>query len=110
MSSAPVRHPTPELPEDAFHSAAELVGTPQGGEHLLSYMRILWEHRRLLARVVLYGFLSSALLAFLIPNRYQSTARVMPPDSNQSGGSPWRRPRSPAVPEASEVWPLSCLV
>jgi uncharacterized protein involved in exopolysaccharide biosynthesis len=49
-------------------------------------MRLFWEHRRLLARVALYGFLSSALLAFFIPNRYQSTAHLMPPDSNQSGG------------------------
>jgi len=83
---APVRHPAPELPEDAFRSAAEFEGTPRGGEHTVAYMRLLWEHRRLLARVALYGFLSSALLAFLIPNRYQSTARLMPPDSNQSGG------------------------
>jgi uncharacterized protein involved in exopolysaccharide biosynthesis len=82
----PVRHSAPELPEDAFRSAAELEGTPRDGEHAVAYMRLLWEHRRLLARVALYGFLSSALLAFLIPNRYQSTARLMPPDSNQSGG------------------------
>src|SRR4029077_14556022 len=86
MGRAPVRHPAPELPEDALRSTTELEGTPQGGEHMLAYMRLLWEHRRMLARVALYGLLSSAVLAFLIPNRYQSTARIMPPDSNQSGG------------------------
>ena len=83
---APVRHRAPELPEDAFRSASELEGGPRGGEHTVAHMRLLWEHRRLLARVTLYGFLSSAFLAFFIPNRYQSTARLMPPDSNQSGG------------------------
>jgi uncharacterized protein involved in exopolysaccharide biosynthesis len=83
---APVRHPAPELPEDAFRSAADLEGMPRGGEYTVAYMRILWEQRRLFARVALYGFLAGALLAFLIPNRYQSTARLMPPDSNQSGG------------------------
>lgn len=83
---APVRHPAPELPEDAYRSASEFDGAPRGNERTVAYMRLLWEHRRLLARVTLYGFLSSALLAFLIPNRYQSTARLMPPDSNQSGG------------------------
>jgi capsule polysaccharide export protein KpsE/RkpR len=83
---APVRHPAPELPEDAFRSAGELEGTIGGGERGVAYMRLLWDHRRLLARVALYGFLASALLTFLIPNRYQSTARLMPPDSNQSGG------------------------
>ena len=83
---APVRHPAPELPEDAFRSASEFEGAPRGSEYTVAYMRLLWEHRRLLARVTLYGFLSSALLTFFIPNRYQSTARLMPPDSNQSGG------------------------
>jgi uncharacterized protein involved in exopolysaccharide biosynthesis len=82
---APVRRPAPELPEDAFRSAAEFEGAPRDGVRTIAYMRLLWERRRLLARVVLYGFLASALLAFLIPNRYQSTARLMPPDSNQSG-------------------------
>jgi capsule polysaccharide export protein KpsE/RkpR len=83
---APVRHRAPGLPEDTIRSVADLEGTLRGGEHTVAYMRLLWEHRRLLARVALYGFLSSALLAFLLPNRYQSTARLMPPDSNQSGG------------------------
>ena len=83
---APVRDPAPEPPEAAFHSGAELDGTRRSGEYTVAYMRLFWEHRRLLARVALYGFLSSALLAFLIPNRYQSTAHLMPPDSNQPGG------------------------
>src|SRR5271165_978814 len=85
-SSAPVRQPVPELPEQEFPTAAGPEGTPQGREPVIAYLRILWEQRRLLARVVLYGFLSSVLLALLIPNRYQSTARLMPPENNQSGG------------------------
>jgi capsule polysaccharide export protein KpsE/RkpR len=39
-----------------------------------------------LARVALYGLLTSTILAFLIPVRFESTARLMPPDSSQSGG------------------------
>jgi uncharacterized protein involved in exopolysaccharide biosynthesis len=50
------------------------------------YLRLLWEQRRLLARLVLYGFLASTLIALLIPARYESTARLMPPDNTQSGG------------------------
>lgn len=106
---AAVRHPAPELPENAFPMAPELEGPPRGGDHMLTYMRLFWEHRRLLARVALYGFLSGAILTFLIPNRYQSTARLMPPENNQSGGSLWRRPRSPVAPEASALWPVRCL-
>lgn len=84
--SAPVRQPAPVLPEDNFSITPRPEGTRQGGEQAVAHLRLFWEHRRLLARVALYGFLSSAILAFLIPNRYQSTARLMPPDSNQSGG------------------------
>src|SRR5216684_1047912 len=40
----------------------------------------------MLRRTVFYGFLASTLLAFLIPVRFKSTARLMPPDNNQSGG------------------------
>jgi uncharacterized protein involved in exopolysaccharide biosynthesis len=39
----------------------------------------------LLARAVLYGILATTLIAYLIPARYESTARLMPPDNTQSG-------------------------
>ncbi len=58
----------------------------QGNKSSVEYMRRLWEHRRPLTRAVIYGLLSSTLFAFLIPTRYESTARLMPPDSSQSGG------------------------
>src|SRR5258707_13764106 len=47
---------------------------------------VLWEHRRFLARVLVIGFVLSLVLAFLIPKRYESTARIMPPE-NSSGGA-----------------------
>jgi uncharacterized protein involved in exopolysaccharide biosynthesis len=84
--SAPVRQPVPELPEHDFPIAPGNEETPQPSGNSLAYLRLLWEHRRLLARVALYGLLASLLLAFLIPTRYESTARLMPPDNNQSGG------------------------
>jgi uncharacterized protein involved in exopolysaccharide biosynthesis len=84
--SAPVRQPVPELPEHAPPVAPESEETPQEGGSSVAYLRLLWEHRGLLARAVLYGLFASTVLAFLIPTRYQSTARLMPPDSSQSGG------------------------
>ncbi|MGB7592776.1 MAG: lipopolysaccharide biosynthesis protein [Terriglobia bacterium] len=45
-------------------------------------LRLLWESRRFLGRVAGAGLLLSTLIAFLIPNRYESGARLMPPDSN----------------------------
>jgi uncharacterized protein involved in exopolysaccharide biosynthesis len=85
-SSAPVRQPAPELPDHVYPTASGPDQAPQMGENTIVYLRLLWENRRLLARVAFYGFLASVLIALLIPNRYQSTARLMPPDNIQSGG------------------------
>jgi capsule polysaccharide export protein KpsE/RkpR len=47
---------------------------------------VLWEHRRILARVVVITFVLSLALSLVIPKRYESTARIMPPE-NSSGGA-----------------------
>ncbi len=41
---------------------------------------LLWDHRRSLFRLTIWGTLVVALISFLIPNRYISTTRLMPPD------------------------------
>jgi capsule polysaccharide export protein KpsE/RkpR len=46
---------------------------------------LLWMFRRRLCRVVAISLVLSLTIAFLIPKRYTSTARMMPPD--QSGSS-----------------------
>ncbi len=43
-------------------------------------LRLLWEKRGYLRRVALWALAASLLVAFLIPVRYESTARLMPPD------------------------------
>jgi capsule polysaccharide export protein KpsE/RkpR len=85
-SSAPVRQPVPELPEHDLPIAPGPEETSQGSGNSIAHLRLIWEHRRLLLRVILCGLLASALLAFLIPVRFESITRLMPPDSNQSGG------------------------
>lgn len=47
-------------------------------------LRLLWEHRRFLARAAIFGIVFSTLVAFIIPKRYESTARLMPPDKEPS--------------------------
>jgi capsule polysaccharide export protein KpsE/RkpR len=84
--SAPTRQPVPELPEHDLPITPGPEETPQSSGSSVEYLRLLWEHRRLLARIVLYGLLASTLIAFLIPTRFESTTRLMPPDSSQSGG------------------------
>jgi len=52
----------------------------------LARVRLLWERRRLLSKIVFYSFLGSTLLAFLIPPTFESTTRLMPPDNKPSSG------------------------
>lgn len=42
---------------------------------------LLWDHRRLVARAVVVSLAAGLLMAFLIPRKYTSTGRIMPPDN-----------------------------
>jgi capsule polysaccharide export protein KpsE/RkpR len=83
-SGAPVRQPIPELPDDDFSGTPAQGQTRDENDGALTRARLLWAHRGLLSRVALYAALASVLIALIIPSRYESTARLMPPD-NQSG-------------------------
>ena len=48
---------------------------------------LLWRHRHLLARVLVVAFIASLCIAFAIPKRYKSTARIMPPEQQNSSGA-----------------------
>jgi len=85
-STAPVRQTVPEVPESDIPDTPAPSRTSDLGENSVVYLRLLWDHRRLLFRLALCGFLASTLIAFLIPTRYESTARLMSPDGGPSGG------------------------
>lgn len=85
-SSAPVWQPVPVLPQPDVPVAPRPEETPQRAGNSLARLQLIWQRRRMLARAVVYGSLASALVAFIIPARYESTSRLMPPDSSQSGG------------------------
>lgn len=55
-------------------------------EKTIARLRLLWERRTFLVRAVIAGFLAATLIAFLIPNRYTSTTRLMPPDQGAESG------------------------
>jgi uncharacterized protein involved in exopolysaccharide biosynthesis len=48
--------------------------------------QLVWDSRKLILRVTAWGLLVSLVIAFLIPTRFQSTARLMPPDQGSSAG------------------------
>jgi uncharacterized protein involved in exopolysaccharide biosynthesis len=85
-SGAPVRQPVRELPENDF-PVPPAPDETQGTSHkAVTSLRLLWERRVMLYRVSLYALLASTLIAFIIPKRYESTARLMPPDNQSSSG------------------------
>lgn len=47
--------------------------------------RLLWQHRRLLARVTAIALIVSLGIAFIIPKRYKSVTSIMPPDQQNTG-------------------------
>jgi uncharacterized protein involved in exopolysaccharide biosynthesis len=60
---------------------AEDLGDRQVDERTVAYLRPFWAQRKFIQRVGVYALLVSALISFLIPVRYQSVTRLMPPDS-----------------------------
>jgi uncharacterized protein involved in exopolysaccharide biosynthesis len=53
-------------------------------ERSVARIRLFWNHRKLLGRVAGVGLLASLLTAFVVPVRYESVTRLMPPDSQSS--------------------------
>ncbi len=101
-SSAPVRQRvpevpdvglpvTPEVPEVPPKTDIEPVSAPQEPmpdmrERAVPMLSLLWHERRFLSRAAAVGVLLGTLLAFLLPKRFQSTAQLMPPDSQSNSG------------------------
>ena len=48
---------------------------------------VLWQHRGVIVRATAIGALVSLVLVFVIPKRYESTARIMPPESSGSSAA-----------------------
>lgn len=55
-----------------------------GRQRMVVRLRHFWNQRYVVSRLTLAAFLVSALIAFVIPRRYESTARLMPPDQTSS--------------------------
>lgn len=62
------------------------VREPVLKDDAVEWMWLIWEKRRFLAKVTLWGLGLFTAVAFLIPTRYESTARLMPPDAQSTSG------------------------
>jgi uncharacterized protein involved in exopolysaccharide biosynthesis len=52
----------------------------------VSKLRLIWDHRKIVIRSTLAGLVVATLVAFSIPKRFNSTTRLMPPDTQSSSG------------------------
>ncbi len=68
-------------------ATAEFISKAQPMANWLRNANLLWDRRRLLAKVATVAFVLSATLAFLTPKRYESVARLMPPEQPSSGAA-----------------------
>ena len=86
MQTSPKSHAVMEETPDAQATFAPEWNDGLTHERILPRLRLLWGMRRFLLRFAVVGFFVATLVAFLIPSQYESTARLMPPDSQQGGG------------------------
>jgi capsule polysaccharide export protein KpsE/RkpR len=77
------------MKQKSANAELEVVFQPElerneGGESAIDRFRLLWENRRALLRITAWGLAVATVIAFLIPARYESTTRLMPPDDQSS--------------------------
>lgn len=80
--------PQPEtMPQQVEREALEPeVSVASVRENLIPWLRLLWNERRFISRAAVAGLLFGTLLAFLLPKRFESTTRLMPPDAQSTSG------------------------
>src|SRR5579863_1617040 len=82
MATKEITNAGPHL-EDELIVEAESASAYRG--RTIAKLAMFWQERRFLFRCVVVGFLVSAVIAFLIPVRYTSITRLMPPDQAGAG-------------------------
>jgi capsule polysaccharide export protein KpsE/RkpR len=78
------RHPEIEPVTAAYIGEDENGGRRE--HHGAESLWLLWQRRRFLWRATIWGFIIVTIVAFLIPSRYESTTRLMPPDPQSGSG------------------------
>src|ERR1700674_3166950 len=76
------QYPGPELEPELI---SEIVEESRERRRIVAKLGLLWEHRRFLFRCAAIGLVPSTIIAFLIPARYTSMTRLMPPDQSGQG-------------------------
>jgi len=72
----------PELEREILVETEDATNRRQ---RMIARLSLLWQERRFLFRCAAVGFLGSITLSLIIPVRYTSTTRLMPPDQAGQG-------------------------
>ncbi|MGB6077657.1 MAG: hypothetical protein WBG29_18645, partial [Candidatus Acidiferrales bacterium] len=83
------KEPTKAEPVIVDHPTAEQLYAQEledklARQQFIERFRLLWLNRSFLFRASVAGLICTTVVAFLIPNRYVSTARLVPPDSQSA--------------------------
>jgi uncharacterized protein involved in exopolysaccharide biosynthesis len=76
------QYPGPELEPELI---SEIVEESRERRRIVAKLGLLWGQRRFLCRRAAIGLVVSIVVAFVIPVRYTSTTRLMPPDQAGAG-------------------------
>ncbi len=66
------------------HTPAVAKEEPAAEINVLDLLIVLAQRRAVIVKAVIAGTVIGAVLAFLLPNRYTATTRILPPQQNQS--------------------------
>ena len=75
-----------DLQRDAERISLAEVTPDDSGARQVDRLRLIWKRRKFLVRAGTVALVASTVVAFLIPKSYTSTAQLMPPDPQSSGG------------------------
>jgi capsule polysaccharide export protein KpsE/RkpR len=84
-SRARVVETPPEIEPVSTRYLSEDMDRERGGGAAES-LWLLWERRKFLWKATLWGLVVSTIVGFLVPRRYDSTTRLMPPDTQAGSG------------------------
>ncbi len=80
-----VLHEFEEIPDIDFSPSRRLRDSASQEYGWTSYGWLLLEKRGLIFKVIIRSLLISTVIAFLIPSRFESTSRIMPPEQMDGG-------------------------
>jgi len=75
----------------------------QSAPGITASLQLLWDHRRWLSRVAAWALVIGTVIAFLIPNQYESSVSIMPPDSMSGSGTMLSVLAAKAAPELAAM-------